>query len=212
MRDEWKLKGGWRIKPKLSGDPVYAKYVERMAKEVRADNPELYNRPKPVKPEGMSEADWIFSMQAKSTQGIIEKQKDPDYKRDWTEPLPDEYLANPDAKSVDEMTGNRRELGDLDRDQEEHYKSFRRKSKNTRGQSDESSVSKESKVRAMDHFLHHPGLPEHSLTDDQIIAAKDIPKPVQGKPASLQPDDWRQVGVMKALYNFCTGKKVRYRK
>jgi hypothetical protein len=208
MRDEWKLKGGWRIKPKLSRDPEYARYVERMAKQVRAENPELYSRPKPVKPEGMSQEDWIYSMQAKSTQEIITKQKDPDYKRDWTEPLPENVLANPNAKTKGELVGKRA----VTLEEVSHVEAIRRRSKNTRGQSDKSSVSKESKVRAMDHFLHHPGVPENLLSDDEIIAAKDIPTPVKGKPASLQPNDWREVGVMKAIYNFCTGKKVRYRK
>lgn len=202
MRDEWKLKGGWRIKPKLNGDPEYAKYVKRVADEQRKANPEIYNRPKPIKPEGMSQEDWIMSMQAPSTKDLLEKHKDPNYKRDWTAPLPDNVLANPEAKTKDELIGKR----DLGIDEISHFEAVRRRPKNSLGQSELSSTSKESRERAAHNFLVSPPA---LLTEDEIQGVTNLTKPVEAIPATAPASEWRDISVWRAIYHFCTGNKVR---
>jgi len=206
MRDEWKLKGGWFVKPKLEGDKEFAKYVHRIAEAKKLANPDVYNRPKPVKPEGMSQDDWILSMQAASTKEIIAKQKDPDYKRDWTAPLPDNVLANPNAKTKEELVGER----PYDLSAWSHFESIRSWPRNSLGQSEKKSVSDSSIESAKHHFMVSPPA---LLTEDEIEGVKDLIAPPKGRPATAPPpQEWREVGVWEALINFCKRKPVRYRK
>ena len=174
QRNEWKTSSGWKITPKLEGDPVYARYVQRMAEEQRKLSPP---KPRPVKPEGMSDEDFIFSLQQPSTQAIITKQKDPNYKgRDWTAPLPDNWLANPDATTVEEHVGER----NVTAEEFSHIESVRRRPKNQLGQSDW-ETPKETKDRAVDHFRSHPSIDEKDLSDQELMAVKELKPGAQGK-------------------------------
>lgn len=195
---------GWRIKPKLHGDAAYAKYVERMAAEQRKLNPP---KPRPIKPDGMIEEDFQFSLQCKSTQAIITAQKDPDYQRDWTAPIPENYLANPNAKTVEEMVGTR----SVSAEEMKSYGQLMERqshSRNTLGQSELGST-RDAKNRAIDHFISHPGVPERLLSDEELIAIREITTGPKGIPASLPQYEWKKIPAWKALWMKLTGKQVR---
>jgi hypothetical protein len=178
---KFKYKNGWTIKPKLQGDPIYAQYVKDMAEAQRKIRPP---KPKPVKPEGMSDEEFIYSLQCKSTQEIIEKQKDPNYKRDWSAPLPDNWLANPDAKDHDELVGSR--INELDQQQVSHVEAIRRRSKNTLGQSQESAFSQERRDAAVHAFMVSPPALLSKEEMDQITTLTPKPKAI---PASIPKEE-----------------------
>lgn len=193
------MKHGWRIIPKLHGDPLYADYVKRMAAEQLKTQP---RRPKPVKPEGMSQEEWIFSMQPKSTQEIMIKQKDPDYKRDWSAPLPDNVLANPNAKTKEELIGERR----LSLEEISHVEAIRRRSKNSLGQSEASSTSKETRERAAHHFnVTPPAL----LTDEEIHALTDLAALPDSVPATFPPQEWKKLTPLQAIWHWLKGGEIK---
>jgi len=200
LRDLFKSKEGWRINPKLSGDPNYADYVQRMAKAQREANPELYNRPKPVKPEGMTKEEWIFSLQAKSTQEIIMKQKDPDYRRDWSSPFEIDPTVRKEDGSID--TGER----SVSIDEFQSFKSMQRASKNSLGQSEESSVTKESRDRGAHHFVVSPPA---KITEAEKDKVTTLTAPIKGVPASLPEYEWKNLSVIGAAWHWLKGGKVK---
>lgn len=201
------MKHGWRIIPKLHGNPQYADYVKRVAE---AQLKQVPRKPKPVKPEGMSEEDFIFSLQPKSTQAALIKHKDPDYKRDWDAPI-EGWQTNPDLDPKDYATfddylaaiTNQR---DLPLDQVNHIEAIRRRSKNTLGQSEESSVSEESKDRAKHHFLVSPPA---LLSKEEMDNVTNLTKPVPGVPASLPEIEWKTLSTWEAFKHWITGGKVK---
>lgn len=196
----FKYKTGWRVKPKLEGDPRYAEYVKRMADAQRALDPERYNKPKPVKPDGMTKDEWIFSMQEKSTQEIITKQKDPDYKRDWSAPMADPTVRREDG-SIDI---NERKVSI---DEASHIESIRRRSKNTLGQSELSGTSKEDKSRAGHHFLVSPPA---NLTAAEMELVTPLKPLAEGVPASLpEKETWKKLTTWQALMHWAKGGRVR---
>lgn len=199
QRNEWKTSSGWKITPKLEPDPIYAEYVKRMAEEQRKLCPP---KPRPVKPEGMSEADFIFSLQQPSTQDIITKQKDPNYQRDWAAPLPDGWLANPEATTRDELVGAR----DVSLEEMEIEERRRRRPKNSLGQSDW-ETPKETKDRAIDHFRSHPSISEKDLSDAELLAVKEMKPPVVGKIVSIPYVD-KEIPWWKAFAHWIRGGKV----
>lgn len=169
------LGNGWKIIPKLDGDPEQAKYIKRVANEMRKLTPA---RPKPVKPDGMSQDEWILSMQSPATRELMEKHKDPEYKRDWTAPLPDNVLANPNATTKEELVGER----EATIEEINHIEAIRRRSKNTLGQSERSGVSSESRARGAHAFCVSPPA---RLTDEEIQMLTKIEPIENSMPATL---------------------------
>lgn len=197
------LGAGWRIIPKAQGDPKYAAYVKRMAEELS----KIPKKPKPIKPLGMSEKDFIFSLQSKSTQEIITLQEDPNYKRDWTAPLPESYLANPTAQTTEELIGQR----NLSPNEISHFESRRRASKNTFGQSDWVAPV-EAKNRAIDAFRSHPSIPQSHLTDEELIAIEDLKPIAKGIPPTRHYE-WIEIPTWKAWwFKLIGGRPVRLEK
>lgn len=196
---EWKTKNGWRIIPKLSGDPRYAEYVGRVAEAQRKANPAPI---RPVKPENMTVSEWILSMQEPSTKEIIRKQEDPNYQRDWSEPLPDNVLANPEAKTKEELIGAR----SITNEEYDIYEGHRRKSKNTLGQSKLSAFSKEARERGAHSFLVSQPV---ELSKEEIEALTDLTDPVEGIPASVPQTEWRKIPWYKAMWHWIRGGEVK---
>lgn len=201
----FKNKNGWRIKPLLKSNG-YSDYVIQMAEVLKKTNPSAYNRPKLEKPSGISREDWILSMQSKSTQEIINKQKDPSYSgRNWTEELPENVIAIPNALTKEELVNER----DLTFDEISHVESIRRRPKNSIGQSDLSSASEESKARAIDHFRSHPSLLESDLTDSQLSSIKKLNDLLNGAIVTSPQYEWRKMSFWKAIKHWLKGGKIR---
>lgn len=196
---EWKTKNGWRIIPKLSGDPRYAEYVDRMAEAQRKANPAPV---RPVKPENMTVSEWILSMQEPSTKEIMRKQEDPNYQRDWSEPLPDNVLANPEAKTKEELIGAR----SITNEEYATYQAHRHRSKNTRGQSIESGVTEESRERGAHHFLVSPPA---NPTQEEILSLIEIAEGPSGIPASIPQMEWKKLPWYKAIWHWIRGGEVK---
>lgn len=201
----FKNKNGWRIKPLLKSNG-YSDYVIQMAEVLKKTNPSVYNRSKVEKPNGVSREDWILSMQSKSTQEIINKQKDPNYSgRNWIEKLPENVIANPNALTKEELVNER----DLNLEEISHVESIRRRPKNSIGQSDLSSISKESKNRAIDHFRSHPSLLESDLTDSQLSSIKKLNDHLNGAIVTSPQYEWRKMSFWKAIKHWLKGGKIR---
>lgn len=189
---------GWVVKPLLKPSVRHLAEVKGMADYLKTIN---VIKHAPPKPEGMSKEDFIFSLQANSTKEIITLQKDPDYVRDWSSPMPDGWLAVKDAKNLDEMTGRR----ELDLDQVNLVETIRRRSKNTFGGSDRSGVSEESRKRAIHHFEVHPPA---NLTEDQKKQITDLKPPVKGIVASTV-EVWKPLTKWQAIKHWIKGGKIR---
>lgn len=201
----FKYKNGWRIKPLLKSNG-YSDSVIQEAEILKKTNPSVYNRSKVEKPNGVSREDWILSMQSKSTQEIINKQKDPNYSgRNWIEKLPENVIANPNALTKEELVNER----DLNLEEISHVESIRRRPKNSIGQSDLSSISKESKNRAIDHFRSHPSLLESDLTDSQLSSIKRLNNLLDGAIATSPQYEWRKMSFWKAIKHWLKGGKIR---
>lgn len=200
----FKYKTGWKIKPKLSGDPVFADYVKRMSDAQKALDPERYNKPKSIKPDGITNEDWIFSMQEKSTKEILTKQKDPSYKRDWSAPLPDNVLANPNASSKEELIGER----DLTIQEISHVESIRRRPKNSLGQSEKSAFDQEKRDHAIDHFRSSPNLKTLSKEDMARLTELKFAPP-EAIIETIPQYEWKKLTTWQAIKHWFKGGKVR---
>lgn len=83
--------------------------------------------------------------------------------RNWDEPFSADAIANPGARNADEA--NRRDLRPLSPDEISYFESTRRRPKNSIGQSDKSSVTPESRERAIHHFEVSGNIKAEELTD-----------------------------------------------
>lgn len=137
-----------------SYNPEFARYVQEMAEALK----KLPKRPPSTE-------------QSASTQALLERQANtpPELDFDWiSRPLPtkEQAMAVPHAKTTDELVGKR----DFDPTQVAVVEDIRRKGRNTLGQSFASSVTKESKERAVHAFTYSP---PSALTPDQIRKAEE---------------------------------------
>ncbi len=170
----------------------HLKHVGEMAEELRK-----LPRPKPNVPtewngkpvESLTpeeRKDFIFSMQPKSTQDAITRQKtrSPEEDNDWLlRPMPD-CLANPEAKTLDELT-TKRPVDPSDVLLHNSAKSNR----NTWGESKASSVTNERRTAGVEAFTYSkPANPSDkdlrrlmSLNEIDAVVASEPPKPVPKK-------------------------------
>lgn len=172
-------------------------YAESVANQLRQSNPP---KPRPVCPEGMSKEDWYASMQSPSTKALMQKHSDPDYVADLSRPLPDNVLANPNAKTLDEMVNLRKR----DPDQEAHIEAIRRRPKNSVGQSILSATTKQAKERAIDHFLHSPPADITKEDENRITKLNQL----DAVPAQTQ-EVWKPMTLWQAVKHWLKGGKVR---
>lgn len=181
-------KSGWKITPKLHGDPKYAAYVKSMAQEI-AKHPK---RAKPIRPEGMSEQDFILSLQSSSTKEIIKLQADPNYKRDWTAPLPDNVQVLKEDGSID--IGER----EISAEEKSLVESTRRAKKNTLGQSEWTTLE-QTKDNAIEAFMDTKA----EITDLEKFHLK------RGSIDTNPYETWKELTPWQAVKHFFKGKKVR---
>jgi hypothetical protein len=158
MTDKKELTGGWKV-----GDPYsesrQTEFVKQMVEETLAGN-----RPPPrVVPthfngkllSDLSSEEWgdfQFSLQAKSTQEALTRQKTRDEKDDLEfslRPIPLDYLANPEAEDLNELTAKR----SLDASDIAHHNHLKQ-GRNTIGKSVYSSLSKEKRKSAVNAFTY----------------------------------------------------------
>lgn len=117
-----------------SYDASYSAYIEYMAKE-------LSKRPKRPK----------STVQCASTQAVLDRPVDQDLMH-WMRPIPLNWKANPNAKTLDEVVGFRF----FDATQVAIIEDIRHKARNTLGQTKLSSVTPESKEKAIHAFTYAP--------------------------------------------------------
>lgn len=195
--------GQFTIREGYTPSQADIEFRERMTRETLEDPK---RPPKPIVPThfmgkliaelapGEKEA-FYLSLQQKSTQDALERQKtrNPDDDIDWAQrPIPENYLANPNASTLEELTGERT----ISPKEYMDYKSMQRSPKNSRGQSELSSVTKESKKRAVESFTYSKPA---ELTPEQI---KRVTKLTEFVSTALEPEKPKK-GLLQRLF----GKK-----
>ena len=150
------LPAGWRMTPlPVEKIQAYEKYVSDMAAQaaprMKRVVPDTFNGKAIKDLTPLEQEDFYFSLQAKSTQEAITRQKtrkpedDIDY---LLRPMPD-CLANPDAKTLDDLTGLR------PRDAQDVMLHTRTKgNRNQTGHSVLSSVDFDKKQRGIEAFTY----------------------------------------------------------
>jgi hypothetical protein len=155
-----------------SYDPSYSAYVERMAAELKEQRKNLPKHP-------------ISTAQPASTKALLEAQekraKEDDFLH-WGRPIPSNWKAVPNAKTLDEAVGKK----DFDASQVAVIEDIRRKARNTLGQSESSSVSEESKQRARDVWLYTPPAP-YTKEEQRKIKELEDAKPKKELPKEVAP-------------------------
>lgn len=152
---------GWRISEPYTEEKNKA-YRENLTKEM-VDSGHPPPKAIPVFASEEEKQAHIFKMQPKSTQEALEKQKkrhsseDIDY---LLRPMPS-CVANPDAKTQDELTAMR----PLKPDEIQAEEKRRRGSKNTRGASDKGSVDPVKRDKGIHAFTYSAPA---NLTPEQI--------------------------------------------
>ncbi len=169
---------------------------DRLVAEIRASRPPP--KPNPVCPDGMSKEDFIMSLQLPHVQRVM-KMSEVELEEYRARPMPENWLANPDAKTNDESVGKR----NLDPDEIAAYTGMRHASKNTIGQSEKSATTPESRERAVQGLIFTP-------------PAKVTPSEVQAKAVNLvqyksEPlkEVWVEIPWYKALMHKLTGGTIR---
>ena len=169
--------------------------MDALVTELRRRNPP---KPRPIKPDGMSEADFILSLQAPSTQRTM-KMNDKELEEYRNRPLPANWLANPDAKTNDESVGMRPITA-----QELTLEEQRRRTiKNTLGQSENSSVSELGRERGIQGFLYTP--PAQVTTKEVETKAVNL---VEYKSEPLK-EEWIELPWWKAILHKLKGNKIK---
>lgn len=100
--------------------------------------------------------------QAPSTQAILNRPESEDFKWQSRE-APKNWKAVPSAETTDEAVGTR----NIPVDQVIVYEKHRQSSKNTLGGPKESSVTNETKEKAVNAFMYYPGITSNQLTMEE---------------------------------------------
>lgn len=187
---------GWRVSEPYT-TPKQAKYHAEEAERMRKD-PSYKKRE--IDPSLLVKCPYTGKMidpQSSSTMQMLQNQKE-GIVRDWTAPLPDNVIANPNAKNRDELVGVRA----FDPEQVSHVESVRRRQKNTGGESKDSATTDESRARAEHSFIVSP----------PADMSKEDPSRIQGLIEIVsQPmvEEWKELPWYRALWHKITGNKVK---
>lgn len=183
-------------------------YTNRMVLET-LDDP---GRPKPreklthyngkliAELDGQEKEDFYLSMQSPAMQValIAQKERNPSKDQEWSErPIPENYLANPEARTQDEMVA-KRELGI---EETLLVEDIRRKSKNTRGQSGLSSVDAEKRTKGIEAFTYSKPA---ELT---IAELKKVTKLTEMKSDLLESETSKKKGFWAKIFGGKTENK-----
>ncbi len=111
--------------------PFYVRSPEKQA-EMDAIVAELKTKyqfkARPIKPDGMSEADFILSLQSPSTMRTL-KMTDAELEEYRNRPMPENWKAVPNAKTIEEAIGQRI----VNYDEHQAFEQMRRGPKNDTG-------------------------------------------------------------------------------
>ena len=201
MTDKRKLSGGWRIGEEYA-QSKQADFVKRMTKETlkeREGKPSIWKVPTHFEGKLIKDLDneererFHFSMQPKSTQDAITRQKTRDPKDDLAyvlRPMPD-CVAVPDAKDLDTLAGLRNvPVSDI-----MLVEDLRRSQKNTKGTEDLSSLTVESRKRGIEAFTYSKPA---ELTLDEL---KKVTKLEEIKSDKIDPEKPKKDGFLKRMWN-----------
>lgn len=193
--------------PNYIRSPQAQAEMDTLVRELRLRYPP---KPRPVKPDGMSDADFILSLQAQSTMHVL-KMTDEEAAAHRNRPMisMEDAVANKDAYEAfkkDPTDENRAKVVSkraLDPDEISHVESIRRRPKNSLGQSEESSVSEEKRHAGIEAFIFTPPA---KVTKEEI-KAKAVGL-VEYKSEPLQTE-WVEVPWYKAAASWLRGRAVR---
>lgn len=148
-------------------------------------------KPLPSTPPGMTRAEFIKSLQPKSTQMIMDRPVEQD--EEWqNRPLPKETIEHTESINKAIATGdlesykNLINQRDLTLEEISHFESVRRRSKNTQHQGDGKSASDDRKEMARQSFTCTPAGP---LTHEQIIKVEKMVSIAQYKGTTVETKD-----------------------
>lgn len=168
---------------------------DKLVEEFRRINPP---KPKPIKPQEMSDEEFILAMQGPTTKATLMRSKEEQAK--WLDrPLPTNWKAVPNAKTDEERVGART----LRPDEVSHIESIRRRPKNSLGQSTQSSVSDLQRERGVAALLYTP--PARPSAKEIENRAVNL---VQYKSEPLK-EVWIEMPWYKALFHWARGNKIK---
>ena len=203
MTDKRKLTRGWRIGEEYA-QSKQADFVKRMTEETlkeREGKPSIWAVPthfegKLIKDlSGEEKERFHFSLQPKSTQDAITRQKTRNPKDDLDyllRPMPD-CVAVPNAADKDALTGIR----NVPIDDIMLHEDIRHKARNTRGTEDLSNLTMESRKRGLEAFTSSKPA---ELTLDEL---KKVTKLEEMKSEKIEPEQPKKEGFLKRLWNSC---------
>lgn len=166
MKDKRVLSGGWRVSEPYS-TPRQGEYAEQMAKEMRADP--TYKKREATTNQTLS----FFESIDREARGEA---------RDWSAPLPDNVLAVKDAKTKDELVGERQfKILEMIKHVEAKHSSS---DKRNIGKGIEHSASAERKEKAAHVFNVTPALKASEVDASEVVGIVKIlsqPPPIELK-------------------------------
>ncbi len=167
-------------------------------------------KPRPIKPDGMSDEDFILSLQTPTTRMVMQMTPEQLEER-RNRPMPtmeqaaankeafEAYKKDPSPENWKKMVGAR----DLTPDEISHFEAVRRRSKNTLGQSEKSSVSEESRERGIDAMIFTPPA---KVTKQEVEARAVNLTRIESKPMT---EVWVEMNWYQAMIHWLKGNKVR---
>lgn len=190
--------GNCSVNELATRNPIDALYADYMAKEIKKAVPNpIHKVPdtfkgKPIKeltPEEREE--FIFSMQPESTQKamIAQKSRAPEDDLEYLlRPIDPSYLADPNAKDLDDLIKARR----ITPEEYTTYNRLRKSQRNTLGDSRQASINEESKARAVHAFTYskpyEPNLTEmKKLKKLTELVNTALPDPFSAKEEYVPP-------------------------
>lgn len=167
-------------------------------------------KPRPVKPDGMSEADFILSLQDPSTQRVL-KMTDEEAEAHRNRPMLtmsevaankdayENYLKDPTPDNYKKFVGGR----DLTPDEIQLVEALRRRPKNSTGQSEGTATPKEARDKAAAAFIFTPPAKVTKAEVDQkavnLVQYKSEP----------MTEVWREMTWWQALVHRIKGNKIK---
>jgi len=169
----------FRIVELLERNPTHKEYFERMLKAT-LEGP----RPPPVVPTKTQAHSTAMALAAQS---LRDPSEDEAY---WSRPINPDYLANPNAKNHDELTG-KRELGI---EEMILYTDYRHSPKNSMGTEDLTMQTPENRRRAVEAFTYSKPA---ELTKEEL---KRVTKLVPIESEKLDPVEPKPQGFWARLF------------
>lgn len=210
MIDEQRpLPEGWRMVPfpveKIEAHERNAKEIAKLIDaipRVKSKAPDTWNG-KPVESLTAEEREaFIFSLQPESTQKAIvaQKSRKPSEDNDYLLRPIENAVANPEAKSLDELTAKRT----LGIEETLLVEDIRRKGRNTQGQSAQGSVSEEKRTAGIEAFTYSKPAEPSDADIKRLLKLREmkavIPSPIYD-PEPAKPKDLGRLERFRLWFN-----------